>query len=184
MDALNITSEDELLLKLDEYIAINDNPDFMIELKTAVESIRLLMVSSNVLESLNVLMLKDVLHKRFQKLRDPLKFGPVPSEMKRCRQKVTLLSCLPIHLLQALYKNFRDESCPGSNCQTSLKLYSYSFKYPRDFQQIYNKYKHTNLMDYSDEEIEKILCKFEKLALYQDRSEYNMFVGYKDYLNP
>ena len=176
LDALNVDSENFLVQKLDEYIVkYQENiPDILKKLKPAIENLRNALITDLVTNKCSA---------DFKHLLIQLKDGNTISKKKCPRKKMSLLSQLPIEMLEVLYKKFTDEICYNAKCEYAVsRKFRDSTKSSMHFNalnSIYNLYKHTNLSRYSDDHIKQILDVFKSNAF---SAEYKIFANYEDYL--
>lgn len=192
LDALNVDSEDVLVQKLDEYIMHNkvETPDIIDKLKLAIKSIRILLVTPNLLEDLVSGDYKNALNQRWRDLVYTSNLEKIPSNMKRSRRKITLLSFLPVDMLEVLYRAYSTEGIFADLCcerrkqrpfQSAFRC-SVSNEDLKSLIKIYEQYKHVELSKYKDEDIEAILEIFKRDAICKgDRSPYTMFLNYEEY---
>lgn len=170
-----MNSEDNLVQKLDEYIAKNQesNPDIIKKLKPSIESLRLLVANSEATNKCEVPAYKNALLQQKRKL-DEIDLSVTHSLNKRPRKKVTLISKLPIEMVNVLFRKFTDENRVLKNYVTNQTDYFVLLK-------IYDEYNHTDLSKYSDQHIEAILFIFKKEGRNRG-GDFKVFKFYKDYL--
>lgn len=178
LDPLNVDSEDILVLKLDEYIS--NHKERIESLMPAIKNLRIPLVKGETIEKVKTSAYKIALQERAKHLENYKN----TKKMKRPRRKITLLNSLPTDMIGQLYRSYDEETkylgkyLPSRASSLKTKcIYSTN----RDIlQEIYKRYNHTLLTEYSDEDLKAILEVFKKEA--ESSSEFEIFLNYEDYL--
>lgn len=187
LNPLNIESENILVTALDKYIVKNKNdiPEIMSNLQQAVDNIRILLIDADIINKCMDEDFKNSLLRKKRKFGDAQRIDPDQQISERPRDKPTLLSQLPPHIIGQLYNLFNNRFCFHCN-QVHSAINCTNFapkKFLPNIPGIYSYYNHTQLDKYSDKDIISILEAFKQAGIsVGSTSMYHVFVNYDSYL--
>lgn len=197
MDPLAVDTEDLLVRNLEKYLDVNTQEgnkraDLIDQLTPAIKSIRFMLVTDDIIKHCNFLsaetknMFLCMKNQEFGGLFLTIIDGSFSFE-KEPRLPAKLLSFLPFQIIGEMYRLLHDKNCwfcRAVHSSVHCKFISQNVtNYKYLALNIYPKYKHTRLEDYSDDDIKAILDIFQCDAKKKGKiSYYKKFLNYTDYL--